>query len=128
IPGLTLFNNNSLSFRLTGPGNLGGSLSQQGTGRVTLALSNSLALNFITNDHGTIVFDSPVNFTLPAVITESGFMDGTIIKANTNELTLSGDNSTYYGTFIVSNGVLRYNNSMALGSTINSLYVTNANA
>jgi autotransporter-associated beta strand protein len=124
IPGSLTFNNNAINYTFNGPGNLEGALSQQGTASVTLAISNTPALTGITNDAGTLVFELPVNATITAPISDNGAGLGSIIQAGTNILTLGDVNSSYSGTITVTNGVLRYTNSVALGAST-YLYATN---
>ncbi|MGH7951899.1 MAG: beta strand repeat-containing protein, partial [Limisphaerales bacterium] len=123
VPGLLTLANNTMDYTFVGNGNLGGTLDKEGTGTVTLAISNALALNIITNNQGTLVLNPPVDNTLAAAITDDGSGLGTVVKAGTNMLTLNGDNSAYYGTLEVTNGTLRYTASTALGS--GNFYVTN---
>jgi autotransporter-associated beta strand protein len=123
-PGLLTLANNSTAYTFVGSGNLSGTLDKEGTGTATLAISNTLALNFITNNQGTLVLSLPVDSTLAAVISDNGSGLGTIVKGGTNLLTLSGNNSAYYGTLAVTNGTLRYTASTALGSST-YLYATN---
>lgn len=123
-PGLLTFANNSLAYTLTGTGNLSGTLDKEGTGAVTLAISNTLALNSIINNQGTLILSPAVDSTLSTTISDNGSGLGALVKGGTNILTLSGVNSSYAGTTVVTNGVLRYAALTALGSR-NIVYATN---
>jgi fibronectin-binding autotransporter adhesin len=122
IPGSLTFSNNVHNYTFVGVGNIQGTLSQQGTGTVTIAISNTPALTGIINNAGTLAFNLPINATLTAPISGTGL--GTIMQASTNILTLGDNNTSYAGTFVVTNGVLRYTNSVALGNAT-YLYATN---
>jgi autotransporter-associated beta strand protein len=124
IPGELTFSNNVHNYTFVGTGTLQGAINQQGSGTVTFAISNTLALTGITNDLGTLAFNLPANATLNAPISDNGAGLGTIMQAGTNILTLADVNSSYAGTIAVTNGVLRYTNSVALG-TSTYLYATN---
>jgi len=123
-PGLLTLANNATAYTFVGIGNLAGTLDKEGAGVVTLAISNSPGLNFITNNQGTLTFNLPLNATLNAVINDNGGGLGTIMQASTNTLVLAGNNSSYAGTFAVTNGVLQYTASTALGSST-YLFATN---
>ncbi len=124
IPGSLTFSNNVHNYTFVGTGTIQGALNQQGAGTVTFAVSNTLALTSVTNDAGTLAFNLPANATLTAPISDNGVGLGTIMQAGTNILTLGDVNSSYAGTIAVTNGVLRYTNSVALG-TSTYLYATN---
>ena len=124
IPGELTFSNNVHNYTFVGAGTIQGAVNQQGSGTVTFAISNTLAFSGVTNDLGTLTFDLPVNATLNAPISDNGAGLGTIMQASTNILTLGDVNSSYAGTIAVTNGVLRYTNSVALG-TSTYLYATN---
>ena len=123
-PGYLLFNNNVTNYTFYGIGNLTGTLDQEGSNTVTLAISNAPGLNFITNNQGTLAFNLPLNATLNAAVSDNGSGLGTIMQAGTNTLVLAGNNGNYYGTFAVTNGVLQYTASTALGAST-YLYATN---
>jgi autotransporter-associated beta strand protein len=124
-PGLLTLANNTTNYTFVGGGNLSGTLDKEGAGTVMLAISNALALNYITNNLGTLVLSPSVDSTLATVISDNGSGLGTLVKAGTNLLTLSGNNSAYYGRLSVANGTLRYTALTALGSS-SSVYATNA--
>ncbi len=124
IPGSLTFSNNVHNYTFVGAGTIQGALNQQGAATVTFAISNSLALTGVTNDAGTLAFNLPASATLTAPISDNGAGLGTIMQAGTNILTLGDVNSSYAGTIAVTNGVLRYTNSVALG-TSTYLYATN---
>jgi fibronectin-binding autotransporter adhesin len=123
IPGSLTFSNNVHNYTFVGTGTIQGALNQQGSGTVMLAISNTPALTSIVNDAGTLAFDLPANATVTAPISDNGAGLGTIMQASTNILTLSATNN-YAGTIAVTNGVLRYASSQALG-TSTYLYATN---
>lgn len=123
-PGLLTFANNTLNYTFVGDGNLSGTLDKEGSGAVTLAISNILALNSIVNNQGTLVLSPSANGTLATVISDNGSGLGTVVKAGTNLMTLSGNNSAYYGVMSVTNGTLQYTALTALGSNP-YVYATN---
>ncbi len=65
---------------------------------------------------------APGSYTNSAPITG---LSGTIAKAGTNTLFLGADNSYFTGTIVVSDGVLQYTNTAALGYYTSPLYSTN---
>lgn len=123
IPGSLTFSNNVINYTFVGGGNITGALSQQGTGTVTIAISNAPVIISVTNDAGTLAFNVPVNFPLPAVH-DNGAGFGTIMQAGTNILQLTNNYSGYAGTFAVTNGVMQLAASETLG-TATYLYATN---
>lgn len=123
-PSLVTLANNSIDYTFTGSGNISGTLAKEGSGTVTLAISNALALNTITANAGTLILSPGVDSTLAAVINDNGSGQGTIVKAGTNLLTLTGDNSAFNGSLAVTNGTLRYNALTALGAS-STVYATN---
>ena len=124
-PSLINLANNANAYTFMGNGNLGGTLDKEGFGTVTLAISNTLAINYITNNQGVLILNPPLDSTLAAVISDNGSGSGTIVKGGTNLLTLGGDNSAYHGAIVVTNGTLRYAAGTALGAST-YLYVTNS--
>ncbi len=118
--------NNAVSFTFAGNSLLTGPLDMEGTNSLTLALEITPDLTGITNDSGTLVFNlaNSQDNTVSAPISDNGLGAGTIIQGGTNTLVLSGANSSYYGTLMVTNGVLQYTATAALGAG-STLYVTN---
>jgi autotransporter-associated beta strand protein len=123
-PGSLTFNNNNTNYTLIGAGTLAGILDKEGTGTLTVALSNNLALTQITNNAGTIVMAPPTNVTLSAALVDTNGGPGTLVMGSTNTLTLTADNTGYSGVLAVTNGVLQYSSTASLGGT-NILYATN---
>ncbi|HEU5123107.1 MAG TPA: LamG-like jellyroll fold domain-containing protein [Verrucomicrobiae bacterium] len=123
-PSLVTLANNSIDYTFTGSGNISGTLAKEGSGAVTLAISNALALNTITANAGTLIVSPGIDSTLGAMINDNGSGLGTIVKAGTNLLTLTADNSAFNGTLAVTNGTLRYNALTALGAS-STVYATN---
>ena len=122
--GLITLANNTSAYTFVGAGNLSGILDKEGSATVTLALSNALAVSYITNNLGTLVVSPTIDSTLSSVLVDNGSGLGAFVKGGTNVLTLGADNSSYYGTTTVSNGVLRYAAVTAFGAQ-GSVYVTN---
>lgn len=116
IPGLMLLANNAASYTFYGAGNIGGTLAHEGSGIATIALSNSPVLAFITNNLGILAFSPPVDQTVSAPVYDNMLGQGTVLKTGTNILTLTGDNSQYYGAIAATNGTLRYGAATALGA------------
>ncbi|HAO79775.1 MAG TPA: hypothetical protein DCQ92_12530 [Verrucomicrobia subdivision 3 bacterium] len=109
-------------YAFIGAGGISGStgLTKEGSGDLTIA--NSGANDFsgdIVLDAGSLTLDQTSNVTLANVISGSA---GTLIKANTNILTLSGGNS-YAGDTVIANGTIQVANFSALGA-LNSGTVT----
>ncbi len=122
ISAVMTFQHASGDYVLTGPGTLKGALKQEGDGTITVATAKMPELTSIANDAGTLVLALPGgNATISAPITGQG----QIIKSSANTVTLTGDNSMYQGTLVITNGVLRYNNLKALGTVLTPLYATN---
>jgi len=118
---------NTADYTFIGGGPLGGTLDLEGTGTTTLAVSNPPAFNAIIANSGTLAFDvqGVGAYSNNATISDNGSGQATVVKAGTNTLVLGADNSSFNGTIVVNNGVLRYTNSASLGATAGYLYATN---
>ena len=92
--------------------NLLGSLSIfAGNVNIMSALANNFGpITF--NGAGTLTFNQPANVTVADPLSGYG---GTVIKAGTNVLTLSANNSGFQGPIQVTAGTLRVGNAGALG-------------
>ncbi len=127
-PASMRMSNTTVGFTFGGDGPLGGVLDTEGANGLTaLAMTNPPTFSYITNNQGTLLFNlanSGLN-TLDSTISDDGGGHGTIIQAGTNTLVLNGDASAYKGTFVVTNGILRYTSATALGDAGSPLYVTN---
>lgn len=115
-PGSLTVSNQAKPYAFTGSGKLGGTfdLVKQGTG--TLTLANTGGNDFrgdIQLENGTLQYDSASDLVESHAI--SGAPGGTLHKANTNVLTLSGAN-TYQGVTTIAAGTLRAGNGSALGT------------
>jgi len=124
--GITL-SNNTKAFTFSGNGLLTSALDLEGTNSLTLALSTAPVFTGITANSGTLIFNlsNGVVNALSAPISDNGFGLGTIIQGGTNTLSLSGNNSSFNGVLIVTNGVLQYTAASALGAIGVSLFATN---
>ena len=122
----TTFSNMNLNYTLVGTGPLSGTLDQEGTGTVTLALSSFPLVSGIINNAGTLVLNEAVtgSYTIGIPFSDNGGGLGSIIQAGSNTVQLTGNNLGYYGTLAVTNGILQYNSANALGANP-TLYVTN---
>jgi autotransporter-associated beta strand protein len=117
-PGSIFINNSSLSYTVSGGGNITAStLTKQGTASFTLANvgTNTFPLG-ITNNAGTLAVSNSTDQALTAIIADNGLGAGTFQKLGTNLLTLSGNNQNYNGAVLVSGGVLKPGNTNALGT------------
>jgi autotransporter-associated beta strand protein len=126
-PTLISMQNGTVSYTFSGTGLLTGPLDMEGTGTLTLALSQAPTFTAITNDTETLIFDfsNGVANTISAPIYDNGGGAGTIIQGGTNTVVLSGVNSGYAGKILVTNGVLQYTDPTSLGAATAALYVTN---
>jgi fibronectin-binding autotransporter adhesin len=137
------------SYTFSGGGVITGPLNMEGNGNgsgglVVLAMSNAPAFTAIDASAGTLVYDlqGVTNYTVAANITDNaGAGAGTVIFGGTNTALLEGNNAydaygdhpAFYGTFMVTNGILQYTNVEALGvdasvsgsPTFSPLIVTN---
>jgi len=117
--------NNNYTF--VGNGTLSGSLQQQASGLVTLALSNAPTFSSIVSDQGVLAFNiqNTNAASVAATISDDGNGLGTILQAGSNTLQLTGNNLGFSGTFVVTNGALQYASYSALGQAFAPMYVTN---
>ncbi|MGD0259123.1 MAG: hypothetical protein ABSD29_04780 [Verrucomicrobiota bacterium] len=127
---LTMTMSNSLAggaFTFSGAGPLGGILDMEGTGALILTMTNVPTFSYVTNDDGTLVLEfanGAVN-TISSTILDNGAGLGTIVQGGTNTLLLNANNSAFYGTLGVTNGILQYAAETALGADTLPLYATN---
>jgi autotransporter-associated beta strand protein len=118
--------NSAKSYVFSGDGLLSGPLDAEGSGALTLSLSQAPAFSAITLNSETLAFalsNGLVN-TVSAAITGNG----TLIQGGTNTLVLAADNSTvgnFTGTIAITNGVLQYATAASLGNYLSPLYATN---
>src|SRR5262249_38641299 len=126
-PSTIATSNNATPFTFVGGGLLVGALDIEGTGSLTLAMSNTPVLTGITNNTGTLVFQLPGNSNrLTAPLLDNGFGQGKVIQGGTNTLALTANNSGYAGAILVTNGILQYTtNATSLAAPAAPLYVTN---
>jgi autotransporter-associated beta strand protein len=118
--------NNSTPYTWIGAGPVSGFVDMEGSAGITLAMSNSPAFGGITNNAGPIIFNMQTpTYTFNAPISDNGNALGALVKSDTNTLILGGDNHTYTGTMIVTNGVFQYTTGNALGQPQYPLYITN---
>lgn len=107
--------NHTMAFTFEGDGSLIGPLQLDGTGNLTLALSNTPTLSSISNNAGTLIFAlGDGTHTIAANITDDGSGMGTIAQNGANTLVLRGANN-FFGTVQVNNGILRAGALSALG-------------
>ena len=127
VMGAITLSNNATAYTLTGNGLISASLDAEGTGSLSLAVSNPPALSAITANSGSLIFDvqGVSTYTNAAPISDNGAGQGTIVKVGTNTLVLQGNNTAFYGAIVVTNGTLQYTNNAALGYYTAPLYVTN---
>src|SRR6202012_5464595 len=106
-------------------GNLSGSLDQEGSGSVTLALTNSPPISSIVANNGTLVYNSPTTntTTVASVFSDDGNGFGTIAQAGSNIVKLTANNLNYSGSILVTNGVLQYTTAQSLGQAFATLTV-----
>jgi autotransporter-associated beta strand protein len=116
--------NNTKSYVFSGTGLLTGPLDAEGSGALTLSLSQAPAFSAITLNSETLVYalsNGLVN-TISVPITGSG----TFIQGGTNTLVLAADSSsTFTGSIVITNGVLQYASAGGLGLYTSPLYATN---
>jgi autotransporter-associated beta strand protein len=118
--------NNAVNFTFTGGSLFAGPLDMEGTGSLTLAMTNAPAFSSIMLNSGTLVYNlQGTDATNAAPISNNGTGQATLVKAGTNSLILTADNSSYAGTILVTNGILGYTNTLSLGYVGAPLYVTN---
>ena len=97
-------------------------------GLTTIATTNVPVFSTITVNRGVLRFNlanGGVN-TLNSIISDNGLGNGTIIQGGANTLLLNADDSGFYGTLAVTNGILQYASDAALGNDSSPLYVTNS--
>jgi autotransporter-associated beta strand protein len=126
-PGLLTFNNNVTNYTFYGVGNIAGTIDKEGSGSVTLAMSNAPVVSYITNNLGTLVVVSPTttnNTVLAATLVDNGSGLGTFVKAGTSLMQLTGNNANYNGVISVTNGTLQYASLTSLGNGA-VVYATN---
>ena len=125
-PSTIVTSNNAAAFTFVGGGLLIGSVDMEGTGSLTLAMSNAPIFTGITNNAGTLVFQlTGTSNRLTAPMLDNGGGQGKVIQGGTNTFVLTADNSLYTGAILVTNGVLEYTNAIGLGAAAAALYVTN---
>jgi autotransporter-associated beta strand protein len=130
VVGVTSLSNNLLAYTITGNGSMAGNLDMEGTAPVRLAISNAPNFSTITANTGALIYDPQgiVAYTNYSSISDNGQGLAAIVKAGTNIMVLGGDNSAYYGSIVVTNGVLQYTNIVNLGAPTAPLYATNGGA
>lgn len=127
-PASILMANSSLPYTFTGGTlSLSGTLDLEGTGSLTLQMSNAPNINAITANAGKMIFNfqGGGSFPIAAAISDNGGGQGTLVQAGSNTVVLQGDDSLFNGTMYVTNGVLQYTNASGLGAAASPLYVTN---
>ncbi len=120
--------NNSLAYTFAGVGPLTGTLDLEGTNSVSLTMSNPPVFSTITANAGTLIYNlgtAASSYNVNATISDNGGGQGTFLKAGTNTMVLQGNNSSFYGTIVVTNGLLQYTNGSGLGVTASPLFATN---
>jgi len=117
-PGLLTFNNNVTNYTFYGGGNIAGTIDKEGSGSVTLAMSNTPAVSYITNNLGTLVISPTAtnNTVFAATLVDNGSGLGTFVKAGPDLMQLTGNNAGYNGVVSVTNGTLQYASLAALGN------------
>jgi autotransporter-associated beta strand protein len=125
--GLISLSNNAIAYSVTGSGSINASVDMEGTKSFRVGISNIPVFPTITANSGALVLDvqGVGAYTNSGTLTDNGAGKGMLIKAATNTLVLAGDASQFTGAIMVSNGILKYANLNALGSTASPLYVTN---
>ena len=125
-PTTTTMSNNAVAYTFAG-GTLGGVLDMEGAVPLTLAMTNAPSLLAITNNSGALIFNltNLASYPITAIVTDSGGAQGAVVKTGTNTMVLQGDNSSYTGTILVTNGVVQYNSGLALGAPQYPLFATN---
>lgn len=123
--------NGNVTFAGNCANNLAGGLlvnNFSGIGTVSATLANTNANNFgasgVVLNNGVLIFDQAADAEMSAAI--SGY--GTVIKTNTNTLTLSGNNTGLSAPIIVSGGTLKVGAASAVENNDAGVFVTNGGA
>ena len=93
-------------------------LAKFGLGPVLLSGSNSYAGATMISE-GALEFGSPFSQRLPGAISGAG----TLLKSGTNQLHLTGANSSFSGPMYISAGIIRPDQNSAFGSTANGTFI-----
>jgi autotransporter-associated beta strand protein len=118
--------NNVVAITLAGSGVVAGAIDVEGTGSVTLALSNAPSFTAITNNSGSLVFAlGAATNTISTPIVDNGAGQGSIVQNGQSTLVLNANNSGYNGRFVVQSGTLKAGVATALGTSLSSITVSN---
>jgi autotransporter-associated beta strand protein len=101
----------------TGTTTINAGILQVGDGGTSNA---QLGTGVIVNNGQLILNQTDLNHTVPGTISGSGSIE----QKGTGIVTLSGDNTTYDGTILVSSGTLQAGSNSALGSTVGGTTIT----
>jgi len=100
-------------------------LIKNGPGSLTRAGGEADFITTIELNAGSYVVSNLYDATLASVLTDTSAGTGTFGKRGASTLTVTSTNTTFEGTTVIQDGVLKLGNTRALGATNATILITN---
>ena len=100
-------------------------LRKNGTGSLTRIENDADLINSIELNQGSFIVSNAFPTTFATVITDSGVSTGTFVKDGASAMTITSTNSSYDGTVVIRQGLVKITADRALGATTADIVISN---
>jgi len=125
MPSLIIVSNDTLPYVWSGGAITTSLLQKNGSGSLTRIDGGADFIDEIELNAGAYVYSNLYDETFASLLTDTSAGDGTFVKRGSGMLTVSTANSSYEGTSVIQDGILKLGQTRSLGATTATIVITN---